>query len=1372
MSQYWHRTHTTSAGESSTARDRSQSTDEKPYGLKVLYEGKEPTVDLVCVHGLNGHREHTWTANNGVLWLRDLLPGKIPNIRVLTYGYDSRTRGSTQLSCQTLHDHAVDLITNMHQERSVTATKERPIIFLAHSTGGIVVKEALIYSNSTNMNNLEHHKDIKISTYGILFFGTPHQGVTNLDGNLSGIVPWRAKGSRASIKNTILRDLEENSNAIQKQLTEYKNISKDFVTKFLYETYRDMDDGKFFVPKSSAVVPGAANTEVFAVNSVHEELVKYQYSTDQAFRQSSSCLKEMVNSAPDIIKENWLRWTYIRGISSGNKFKNENYPALPPAEEDQPDRRSILRWLSKDRVEEDYERLYMKRHDQTGSWLLESKEYREWRKAPKNCLLWCHGTAGVGKSVLAKRIEELGLYLFIAKKNGESIVVKDITDRCVDIGLTGIAYFYFNFQNEAAQTMKNFFGVLLKQLSGQKTRLPPSLLSLYKRCFEKKDQVPGLGELQAQFHEIIQTFNHVFLVVDALDECKKNTQRHLLPYIVNLMQGSFGRVKLLVTSRPYPEIELEFASQGFETIKIEATRVKNDIAAFVNHELTHRPHRYVILNEELRGKIRGELISKGNGMFLWAKCQVDYIYEQPSERAIQDALKQLPEDMTETYRRMFAKLQNQTPLMARLGIAALVWATTALEPLSPQGLAAAIAIEATSESKDQIEDTYAPHVAIDACCGFLCVESDSLVRPIHFTVREFLRGDGQSSAAVVHDDIPFPFPNQREAYIQLAAASVRYMLLDRVKGRSKHAPEHFNSIRGGSTGKAWCIYVYRLKPPLSHDDELARLIRCLLRSENYSMVWEYMSNPYDDEDECDFLVYKSHPSLLQMCAAFDLMHIYDPDDDGYFLDGSGKDFMEVLNDPNDPRIDHSCFAVQRPLDNVRELRLALARAAYAGAVDAAAWLLDHIHRSGHDMHRSGHETGNFPLYLAVKGNRLEMLSLLLERGLEPNGASAFEDHASTVLHDLCWKYDYTGGNDGIKLLERMEMLRLLVIYGADLDAHPGEYGTALQIAAHLGDCEFVQALLEYGASVNINITSKKYRTVLQAAVLPWPFGPEKVKPNILRLLLRDGADPNVCGGPYGTALQAASYYYQSKECIELLLDCGAHVNMQGGPFGNALQASCAYRTYNRSVSGVIDQRGREGITQCLIERGADVNLLGGIYGTALHAAAFAGYKSTVLLLLRLGASPHTLGAWGMNVLEMAIYGGHLHRSIDRGMCESDTPTEYIYTDQLLRIDWRIITNAEWDDADGGTQRYYAYESRDIGSFRERMDSISSQGPHLSPWQRIINDLLSVGAQSSILKDPCNTSCSTNGEPFFPLEGFQGKENQECIDLCNVQNYSF
>jgi hypothetical protein len=174
-------------------------------------------------------------------------------------------------------------------------------------------------------------------------------------------------------------------------------------------------------------------------------------------------------------------------------------------------------------------------------------------------------------------------------------------------------------------------------------------------------------------------------------------------------------------------------------------------------------------------------------------------------------------------------------------------------------------------------------------------------------------------------------------------------------------------------------------------------------------------------------------------------------------------------------------------------------------------------------------------------------------------------------------------------------------------------------------------------------------------------------------------------------LETASYY-QCNEVVELLLDHGADVNMQGGLFANALQAACAHRALSfaeRSKGKIV----RESIVQCLVERGANVTLLGGIYGTALHAAAFAGYKSTVLVLLHLGANPHIQGTWGMNVLEIAFYAGHILRTIDRVTTtdpHADKPGRY--TDDLLEVDRPIITNADWDDDDDGTQRFQLYVS--------------------------------------------------------------------------------
>ena len=62
---------------------------------------------------MDGHREKSWTAENGVLWLRDLLVHEIPPARILTYGYDADTRGKEQLTSQTMYDHAETFVAKL-----------------------------------------------------------------------------------------------------------------------------------------------------------------------------------------------------------------------------------------------------------------------------------------------------------------------------------------------------------------------------------------------------------------------------------------------------------------------------------------------------------------------------------------------------------------------------------------------------------------------------------------------------------------------------------------------------------------------------------------------------------------------------------------------------------------------------------------------------------------------------------------------------------------------------------------------------------------------------------------------------------------------------------------------------------------------------------------------------------------------------------------------------------------------------------------------------------------------------------------------------------------------------------------------------------
>lgn len=115
------------------------------------------------------------SCHTSVYWPEDLVPSTIPNARVLTYGYDTHIRHKLGPpgSRNTIYDIAWDFLVALEAERR--EERSRPIIFIVHSLGGIVVKEMLRRSSECYQSQT-HLRDIYVSTIGIMFFGTPHNG--------------------------------------------------------------------------------------------------------------------------------------------------------------------------------------------------------------------------------------------------------------------------------------------------------------------------------------------------------------------------------------------------------------------------------------------------------------------------------------------------------------------------------------------------------------------------------------------------------------------------------------------------------------------------------------------------------------------------------------------------------------------------------------------------------------------------------------------------------------------------------------------------------------------------------------------------------------------------------------------------------------------------------------------------------------------------------------------------------------------------------------------------------------------------------------------------------------------------------------------
>ena len=173
-----------------------------PNGIKVWYDGPDAAVDVCFVHGLTGHRESAWTTDGqSAPWPKKRLPSDLEDTRVLTYGYDTYVVRKGVAASTRLVGHAINLHSDLISDRTRYGASSRPLVFVAHSLGGLVYKKAILLSR----NNPEPHlRSIFDYIKGVLFIGNPHSGSwlaywANLSASALGLI----KSTNRSLLTTL-----------------------------------------------------------------------------------------------------------------------------------------------------------------------------------------------------------------------------------------------------------------------------------------------------------------------------------------------------------------------------------------------------------------------------------------------------------------------------------------------------------------------------------------------------------------------------------------------------------------------------------------------------------------------------------------------------------------------------------------------------------------------------------------------------------------------------------------------------------------------------------------------------------------------------------------------------------------------------------------------------------------------------------------------------------------------------------------------------------------------------------------------------------------------------------------------------------------
>jgi hypothetical protein len=183
------------------------------------------------VHGLSGHWRSTWLSPKSedkteFWWPADVQ--ELTKARVLLYGYDSVAPTAEFLARRTLYHHAQSLVDSLAKERA--QNPRRPLIFVAHSLGGVIVESALILSSQAHKKDDEIWS-ISFATTGIIFLGTPRTGPLSSFGSA-----LKRIAKQSGIKPKVLKQLDPESQILESYLEAFTPISTGIPIKSFFES--------------------------------------------------------------------------------------------------------------------------------------------------------------------------------------------------------------------------------------------------------------------------------------------------------------------------------------------------------------------------------------------------------------------------------------------------------------------------------------------------------------------------------------------------------------------------------------------------------------------------------------------------------------------------------------------------------------------------------------------------------------------------------------------------------------------------------------------------------------------------------------------------------------------------------------------------------------------------------------------------------------------------------------------------------------------------------------------------------------------------------------------------------------------------------
>ncbi|KAK2805438.1 hypothetical protein FQN51_000264 [Onygenales sp. PD_10] len=425
---------------------------------------------------------------------------------------------------------------------------------------------------------------------------------------------------------------------------------------------------------------------------------------------------------------------------------------------------------------EDFKNVNPSRNPDTCKWVLADRHYINWRNSQKHDLLWITADPGCGKSVLSR-----------------SLIEKELRNTETDT----VCYFFFK-DNEAQNNLATALCALLHQLFGRLRRLITHAIHSHELNGDSlQRETSELWRILLEAATDAGDGCSVTCVLDALDECNDEDRLKLIQFLngfhshySQLSTNGKSRLKFLLTSRPYKDIEQEF--QVNPNIRLSGedrnAEIGEEIDIVIKQRVREAACRYYMKEKE-QEILREKLLAAKNRTYLWVHLVFEELrtVDNFSETTFRELVDSLPSTVEDAYEKILGKVRPDSQWMTKILLLIIVGAR---QPLTLDELDVAFQLATESASAQTYEELNLDRERLKRhirnLCGLFVFEQNQRIYLIHQTAKEFLVSNATINVPKAKRDKIMPARwkhclSQRESDELLARICIRYLLLENTR---------------------------------------------------------------------------------------------------------------------------------------------------------------------------------------------------------------------------------------------------------------------------------------------------------------------------------------------------------------------------------------------------------------------------------------------------------------------------------------------------------------------------------------------------------------------------------------------------------------